>query len=379
MGDRLCPACASAVAAGDAYCEACGQDLASEAAAGPDPGPAAGPDAGPGPAAPGPAAPGPAAVARPAGVWLTSADTPEACPACGAREFGPEGYCEACGQRRGSAADHTELDLGTLAAVTDRGLRHHRNEDAVGIGTVGDRLVAVVCDGVSSSVRPDAASTGAAAAATAALIDALSRQQSPVDAIVAATRAAQAAATLAAGAEPGSNPPASTFVCAVVADDAITVGWVGDSRAYWLPDHPADGGGSAATCLTVDDTVAARYGADLSVLASGESLVRWLGADAPDTTPHLRSFTPSGPGRLLVCSDGLYKYRPDADQLAALAPRDAPLPTAAALVRFALDCGGADNITVALLPFPPDPAVTVPADQAATVRARDSKEVDQDE
>jgi serine/threonine protein phosphatase PrpC len=290
--------------------------------------------------------------------WLTSAadgtDTASAaaCAGCGGIAFGPEGYCEHCGQLRNSAQDHTELDLGRVAAVTDRGLRHHRNEDSVGLGVLAGTLVAIVCDGVSSSRHPEAASAGAVAAAATALDRALRHGETAVDAIHAATRAAQAAATLAAGAVPGPNPPASTFVCAVVSRTGVTVGWVGDSRAYWLPD-----GDGEPACLTVDDSVGGRARASGALLPPGVpdaqagALVRWLGADATDTQPHVRAFTPPGRGRVLVCSDGLFKYRPDPAGLAAVTPREAPLRTVQELVRFALEQGGADNITAAIVPY----------------------------
>jgi serine/threonine protein phosphatase PrpC len=65
----------------------------------------------------------------------------------------------------------------------------------------------------------------------------------------------------------------------------------------------------------------------------------------------------------MLCSDGLWNYLPDAADLAARAMPEAqsrPLDTARALVDFALDAGGHDNITVVLAPFPPE------ATQAAT-------------
>src|SRR5262249_61571664 len=97
------------------------------------------------------------------------------CPGCGGTAFGPEGYCETCGQRRPTAADHSDLELGALAGVTDRGKRHHRNEDAMALGRLAGAAVAVVCDGVSSSTRPDTASHAALDAAMPALLDALDR------------------------------------------------------------------------------------------------------------------------------------------------------------------------------------------------------------
>ncbi len=58
---------------------------------------------------------------------------------------------------------------------------------------------------------------------------------------------------------------------------------------------------------------------------------------------------------LLVCSDAL-NYRQEVAELAAMAMPAAlerPLDAAADLVKFAIDSGGLDNITVVLIPFPP--------------------------
>jgi serine/threonine protein phosphatase PrpC len=85
-------------------------------------------------------------------------------------------------------------------------------------------------------------------------------------------------------------------------------------------------------------------------------VTRWLGADAGDLGPHIASFEPPGPGVLLLCSDGLWNYQPDADALARLAmPRaltDLPGATAE-LLAFALNAGGHDNITIILIAVPP--------------------------
>src|ERR1700733_4027166 len=73
--------------------------------------------------------------------------------------------------------DHAEVDLGTAAGVTDRGLRHQRNEDALALESEqtpdGLVVVAVVCDGVSSSPRPDEASDAVAQAALPVLLQAV--------------------------------------------------------------------------------------------------------------------------------------------------------------------------------------------------------------
>ncbi len=329
-----CPACGTPVTAEDArYCEACGHELA----------------------APAPTQSAPAGNGQ-AGRWLSSAGPPTACAACGGTTF-EDDYCQSCGQRRSAGLDHRELDLGMVAGVTDRGLRHHHNEDAMGLAVAPGFVLGVVCDGVSSSTRPDTASHAAVEAATPAMLAELAEGAGAEAAITTAARAAQAAATLAAGGIPGPNPPACTFVCAVVTADAVTVGWVGDSRPYWLPEagEPA--------CLTQDDSLAGRLaasGVDVAQIPKGgaaTALMRWLGADGTDTDARVATFTPTGPGRVLVCSDGVFRYRPAAADLARITPAKSPLDTARDLVTFAVEQGGHDNITAIILPYPPDASV----------------------
>ena len=61
---------------------------------------------------------------------------------------------------------------------------------------------------------------------------------------------------------------------------------------------------------------------------------------------------PPGPSVLVLCSDGLWNYLPDAASLAVLVrgqPAEADaLARARALVEFARDHGGRDNITAAV-------------------------------
>jgi PPM family protein phosphatase len=87
---------------------------------------------------------------------------------------------------------------------------------------------------------------------------------------------------------------------------------------------------------------------------SAGALIRWLGADATDTEPHTSTFVPPGPGRVIVCSDGLYRYVPQPDQLAGATLAGTPIDVASALVRLALHAGGQDNVTVVVLPYPPE-------------------------
>jgi serine/threonine protein phosphatase PrpC len=226
---------------------------------------------------------------------------------------------------------------------------------ATASGASGPVTITVVCDGVSSAPRADEASLTATRAAIRVLLSGIRAGE---DAAEVAERAARAGSASLSGLAGPTGAPAATYASAIVSGEIITVCWLGDSRVYWLP---ADGAGNQ--CLTTDDSLAEEIVAaglatpeQAMTLPQAHVITRWLGADLPDPEPHVARFTPPGPGVVLICSDGLWNYRQDADGLAALAMPAAltqPLSTAAALVKFAVDSGGMDNITVVLAPFPP--------------------------
>lgn len=295
------------------------------------------------------------------------------CVACRAGRVDHDGYCENCGHAQPRERDHMEQDAGPVAAVSDRGLRHHRNEDAFAVGatTLTDgrpAVLAVVCDGVSSATRPDDASMAASRAASESLLAALPRgthpQQAMHDAIIAASNAVNALAAEPATAReqgPHQNAPACTFVGSVVTPELLIVGWVGDSRAYWVPVDRS----TPPARLTEDDSWAAQMvaaglmnEAEAYADERAHAITGWLGADAYELEPHTASFKPDRPGVVVVCTDGLWNYAEAAEDMADVVPLDAavrPLHSAQVLVGHALDGGGHDNVTVAVLPFPAPP------------------------
>jgi serine/threonine protein phosphatase PrpC len=461
--EPTCPVCGEIVYPGYVFCENCGHRLG-------DPPPAVPGEGG--------AAPREGATIRQSSASLArrraAAAGTRPCPECGGAAIDADGYCERCGLRQPAERDHVEIGLpagggpagpdangsGALVAAgaSDRGRRYSRNEDALALAAHAAGVVAVVSDGVGSSQRPDEASRAAADTAAAELAALLDAGRDPEDATrAAALKAADAVAALAAS---PAEAPSCTYVSAVTRGGALTVGWVGDSRAYWLsagrggtadtvredtrpdatrpdgigPDdtepntgdtEPSTGdmaelGGSRQ--LTEDDSWAAIMVAQ-GALTEAEAeahpnahvITAWLGADAGEVRPHVATFRPTGPGTLLVCSDGLWNYFPAAADLASLlggpgggpaegpregaaegteaaageapegagdsAPEGAaraagtaeggpeggpagaerpdpaadPLGAARTLVRHALDAGGRDNITVAVIPFPSPP------------------------
>lgn len=322
-----CPTCGGTAGAADSFCESCGTELAPPVSSAGPPGYAA------------------------------------QCPVCSlddSAEPGPisaEGYCESCGRKVPSGRDHVELNLELLAGVTDRGLRHPRNEDAMALATTetpaGPVAIAVVCDGVSSSPNPEDASLTGAQAAVRMLLSSIRRGDDPDEASTAAVRQAHEAMTILGS---PSRAPSATYVSVIVGREDVTLCWLGDSRAYWLATE------SESTRLTTDDSLAEELVAqgqmtEAEAMASPQAhvITRWLGADVAAPVPHVTRFEPPGRGVVLVCSDGLWNYQPEAAGLAQIALPGAfhdPSSAADALLKFALDAGGMDNITIVLVPFP---------------------------
>ncbi|WP_039830862.1 PP2C family protein-serine/threonine phosphatase [Nocardiopsis valliformis] len=290
-------------------------------------------------------------------------DNPELCVWCPGRVV--DGYCEKCGFLQPTGRDHVEVRAGRAFGVSDRGLRHKRNEDAMAIRVIEDdapraagTVVAVVCDGVSSSPRSDEASRVTAETGATVLAEQMRQGADPREATGAAmTRAAQAVAAIA---DSPSSAPACTFVSAVVdpATGAVTVGWVGDSRAYWISGGPVS---SASTLLTRDDSwseAMVQMGAlsreEAMRSANAHALIAWMGADSGEIDAHISTVTPTGPGAILLCSDGLWNYYPEAQDLTEAVPgaTAAPLEGARTYVSLALRAGGKDNITVVVIPVP---------------------------
>lgn len=249
--------------------------------------------------------------------------------------------------------DHLEeMPTDWVAAVCNRGIRHSTNDDAAAVrATSGQRAVLVVCDGVSSATR----AAEAAQTASQLVADALAHPE-PNDAQRLSTAISQANAAVAALATDPAQPPSCTVAAAVVTPESLVVGWVGDSRVYWFPD------GAPAELLTIDDSMAQlriEWGVERDLAEHGpgaHTITRWLGLGSPTDPPHIVERDVESAGWVLACSDGLWNYASGADELAhvmqtVLSDRSSsasPLELARALVTWANDQGGADNVTVAV-------------------------------
>jgi PPM family protein phosphatase len=308
-----CPFCTTSIPDDDHYCEACGKPLHETAA------------------------------------------TADGCT-CGApaEQIDEEGYCGRCGKlARRPAADHVEVIVSSdFAGVSDRGIKHQRNEDRFAIRQVGTSFVIVVCDGVSSSTQSELASSAVAESVCGALEASLRRHSasSPERTVRTSIQAAQShLAETTTGQQ--ADSPSTTVVAALVNGLDATIGWAGDSRAYWFGDtgetHQLSLDHSWTNEVVLAGTMT-REQAEHAPQAHG--ITRWLGADAGENAqPDIMHTTFSGSGYLLLCSDGLWNYAPESAQLRELMQGDQAIDISRTLIDFANAQGGHDNITAVVL------------------------------
>ncbi|HMR50158.1 MAG TPA: PP2C family protein-serine/threonine phosphatase [Arachnia sp.] len=250
-----------------------------------------------------------------------------------------------------NSRDHYGLTPSSwVAGCSDVGLRHASNQDAMSLAVHDDppRVVIAVADGVSTAYGSERASLAAVAACEDSLLRALERGHPGTESFTAAFEAADRAVGLAAG---DDEPSACTLIAAVVTPGLLTVGNVGDSRAYWVGD---DG---ESHQLSSDDSMAAarmmmgmtREEAENSHQA--HAITRWLGRQTPGIAPTMCALPIGSPGWLVVCTDGLWNYASAPEDLARLVrwvcehSEDAG-SVAATLVDWAKEQGGKDNVTV---------------------------------
>jgi serine/threonine protein phosphatase PrpC len=326
-----CPNCGEESEAGANFCEGCGSTLAAAAAG-------------------------------------ATSDPKIECPQCHA---GPgcidaQGFCTSCGTRRKADPrdDFIEVISARVAGVCNIGCKYKENQDYMALGTANGDLVLIVCDGVSSSQNSMAGSKAASETARDLIISEVkSGITDPDDTMKRAIHAAQEAICKVPF-KPIVNdndlPPAqATFVGALVQGKRVTVGWVGDSRAYWATR-------TAARQISVDDSwvnwavseggmTREQAEKDKRAHAILESLGAANDGSNPGVEPDVRTLNMSESGMLLVVSDGFWNYVKSQEHLVQLinqlpAGTDA-LTLARHLVNFARQAGGHDNITVVVAIF----------------------------
>jgi serine/threonine protein phosphatase PrpC len=245
-----------------------------------------------------------------------------------------------------------------LAMVSDVGRRHAHNEDC---GTVAkgenNEALLVVADGVSTSFH----SAGASAAAVRIVKEMLQAACAPEEAMAVMKTAIAAAHEAIMAFQGGDNPdldgPECTVVAARVSGKIVTIGWVGDSRAYLVTE-------TGEKLLTVDDSwveEVVKAGLFTREEANSDrrahSVTQVLGMKDGEVEVHVISTEIAPNETLLLCSDGLWNYfQRDGSLAGKISEMKARLSAdltsnsiCQTLVEEANAQGGHDNITVAIL------------------------------
>jgi serine/threonine protein phosphatase PrpC len=252
----------------------------------------------------------------------------------------PQQLISGCAQSVGKQRDHNEDCLFAFSVTTGG----ESNSAPLGLFIVADGMGGHQFGEVASSAAVRTMANYILKRFHAYLVNPSEGMEEPLQEMMrAAITEAQRAVTQAA---PGSG---TTLTAALVLGQQMTIGHVGDSRAYAVrPDGRIE-------ALTRDHSLVKRL-EELGQITSEEAaahpqrnvLYRALGQGEvlePDifTTPFPQ------PGYLLICSDGLWSVLPD-DNLSRLVISAPNLQDACqSLVEAANDAGGPDNITAVLV------------------------------
>ena len=220
--------------------------------------------------------------------------------------------------------DRREVDVGVAAGVTNPGLVKRRNQDALFLERVDPAVVAVVCDGVSSSAAADAAARRLRGGRTRARRRLTSSR--PGGRVADRDRSRAACGARRPVAHRRWHGRAVVHVCKRTLGRRDGHGKFARRQPRLLDRLRRDA--TAHRRRLVDSarpwTRASSTSAPRRPTPALDAITRWLGTDAPDKPPQIVSFAPTDPGRLVVCSDGLWNYEPDTEDFARLVRSHAP-------------------------------------------------------
>lgn len=281
------------------------------------------------------------------------------CMSCGTVNEVGNNFCENCGiklkgsslQNDSLAGNEKRLEIvsnNNLAVISDIGLRYKSNQDYgnVLINEKGNTIL-VVADGVSASTNPSSASK--IAVNTVSRILSSYEGGNFTDILKTAIKTAhQEILDTTSG---DTESAETTIVAAIVAQDLITVGWVGDSRAYIID-------GEEEQQITVDDSwieeevTAGKLTREEALKDKRAHMItQALGMkDEPIDIHIVQKTLPKG-ALLLLCTDGLWNYLPNSKDVSCYLA-GYQWTNAHDICRymcdFALEKGGRDNVTIAV-------------------------------
>ena len=252
-----------------------------------------------------------------------------------------------------------------IAEICDAGLWRPYNQDATasahGDLTGEPWVVIVVCDGVSSSRDSDKAAS-LAAKTTRDVLAHFARSgdiqfESAAAAMATAIRSAHLAVCTDALDREVNNPPGTTIVAALIHKRRLILGWVGDSRAYWMTARGAELLSRDHSWVNEAIDRGELTEADAMNSPHAHTITRCLGPLEAgevfsEAEPDVRVRELPAPGVLMLCSDGLWNYTLETEVLARLLHEAGPEPQAGVIARrlinHALVSGGHDNVSVSV-------------------------------
>ncbi|MBQ6945555.1 MAG: Stp1/IreP family PP2C-type Ser/Thr phosphatase [Ruminococcus sp.] len=233
---------------------------------------------------------------------------------------------------------------------TDIGLRRDENQDAVRCEYFGHNILAVVCDGMGGERAGKEASHIAIDEFFQRFSDGYSENLTEDEIrklLISSISAANSVIYTRARMDFKNFGMGTTCVAAFVTADTAFVANVGDSRAYLITD-------TGLYSITTDHNVASLLyeqgkitEEEMAVHPQKHMLTRAVGVEKTVLTDTF-TLTYEDKINLLLCSDGLSGYCSDDEIYDILSQTD--FDTAAeALIQLALNKGGRDNVTVAII------------------------------
>lgn len=233
---------------------------------------------------------------------------------------------------------------------TDIGLRREENQDAVRCEYFGHNVLAVVCDGMGGERAGKEASTIAINEFFQRFSDGYSEsldEDGIRKLLISSVSAANSVIYTRARLDFKNFGMGTTCVAVFLTADAAYVANVGDSRAYIVTQ-------TGLFQVTTDHNVAAvlyEQGKitekEMAVHPQKHMLTRAVGVEKTVLTDTF-VLTYDDEITLMLCSDGLSGYCSDDEIFGVLSRADLD-EAADALIQLALDKGGRDNVTVAVV------------------------------
>lgn len=237
------------------------------------------------------------------------------------------------------------------AYKSDVGRVRSHNEDSVSIHAPGEQLlVVVVADGVGGHRAGDVASQLAAEVIGEQLVD-ISHEQTLVELkekLCTSMIRANERVLKKSRENDSMAGMGTTLVVAIIKEPNVLIGNIGDSRAYLVNEEKCEQ-------LTKDHTLVNEL-LNLGEITEAEAkghpqknlIMRAVGTD-PDVKPDVTEHTLSIGDYLLICTDGLTDMVSD-ERIHAVIKTDNTVEWKAdELLSQALEAGGVDNISLALV------------------------------